>query len=68
MKIYELGNLIAFLGSNETDLRGQQFLSAMRQELSSRGTAMRTLNINADDSAFESVMNPTKENCIIPAT
>ena len=54
------------LNTNNADTRGNQFVTALREELSAKGIAMRSLNIEGDDFAIEAALNQFRQNCIVP--
>lgn len=54
------------LKTNYTDNKGELFLQHVKTFLNEQGQSIRELNIEADTTAYESVMNLYRNNVIIP--
>ena len=54
------------LNTNEPDTRGSLFTGKLKEQLATQDMATRVLNIDGDDFAYESALNQTQVNCIIP--
>lgn len=55
-----------FLTSSQPDQRGAAFTEALRHQLKERGIATRSLNLEADNTAWEMNLLAGTDNCIIP--
>lgn len=51
--------------SNVGDVRGLQFTDAVREVLKAKGLSVNIVNINCDEMALQSVLQPNMENCIL---
>lgn len=54
------------LNTDTPDEKGQNLIEILRTQLGKKGIAMRNMNINGDDSSYESALNAFRENCIVP--
>lgn len=54
------------LNTETPDEKGQNLIEILRTQLGKKGIAMRSMNINGDDSSYESALNAFRENCIVP--
>ena len=54
------------LNTDEPDEKGQGLIDMLKTQLGEQGISMRTIHIQADDSALEASLNQFRENCIVP--
>lgn len=54
------------VNTSKPDTRGALFTGKLKEQLATRGVAARVLNIDGDDFAYESALNQTQVNCIVP--